>query len=112
LVALSRGSPAYSGSSDPTLTLGEIQFSLAPQGSTCPHDDAVDALIMDWDLPATRWFKTLLVLMGAAPQLSVIILGDVPNLLQQMNLVGHGAQGYLLKRRLDADNIDTPTVPS
>jgi diguanylate cyclase (GGDEF)-like protein/PAS domain S-box-containing protein len=69
------------------------------------QNDGVDAVIMDWDLPATRGFETLLVLMGAAPQLPIIILGDDPNLLQQMNLVAHGAQDYLLKRRLDADTL-------
>src|ERR1700722_8803910 len=66
---------------------------------------SLDAVIMDWDLPGTRGFESLLVLMGAAPQLPIIILGDDPNLLQQMNLVEHGAQDYLLKRRLDADTL-------
>src|SRR6202046_4329586 len=69
------------------------------------QNDGVDAVMMDWDLPATRGFETLLVLMGAAPDLPIIILGDDPNLLQQMNLVEHGAQDYLLKRRLDADTL-------
>jgi diguanylate cyclase (GGDEF)-like protein/PAS domain S-box-containing protein len=69
------------------------------------QNDGVGAVIMDWDLPATRGFESLLVLMGAAPQLPIIILGDDPNLLQQMNLVEHGAQDYLLKRRLDADTL-------
>lgn len=69
------------------------------------QNDGVDAVVMDWDLPGTRGFESLLVLMGAAPQLPIIILGDDPNLLQQMNLVEHGAQDYLLKRRLDADTL-------
>jgi two-component system cell cycle sensor histidine kinase/response regulator CckA len=69
------------------------------------RNDGVDALIMDWDLPGTRGLESLLVLIGAAPQLPIIILGDDPNLLQQMNLVEHGAQDYLLKRRLDADTL-------
>jgi hypothetical protein len=43
--------------------------------------------------------------LAAAPHLPNIILGDDPNLLQQMNLVEHGAQDYLLKRRLDADTL-------
>jgi diguanylate cyclase (GGDEF)-like protein/PAS domain S-box-containing protein len=68
-------------------------------------NDRIEAVIMDWDLPATRGFETLLVLMGAAPDLPIIVLGDDPNLLQQMNLVEHGAQDYLLKRRLDADTL-------
>src|SRR3984893_551741 len=68
-------------------------------------NDSIDAVIMDWDLPTTKGFETLLVLMGAAPHLPIIILGDDPNLLQQMNLVEHGAQDYLLKRRLDADTL-------
>jgi diguanylate cyclase (GGDEF)-like protein/PAS domain S-box-containing protein len=68
-------------------------------------NDNVDAIIMDWDLPATRGFETLLILMSTAPHLPIIVLGDDPNLLQQMNLIGHGAQDYLLKRRLDADTL-------
>jgi diguanylate cyclase (GGDEF)-like protein/PAS domain S-box-containing protein len=68
-------------------------------------DNSVEAVVMDWDLPTTRGFETLLVLMGAAPHLPIIILGDDPNLLQQMNLVEHGAQDYMLKRRLDADTL-------
>ena len=69
------------------------------------QNDDVGAVIMDWDLPGTRGFESLLVLMVAAPQLPIIILGDDPNLLQRMNLVEHGAQDYLLKRRLDADTL-------
>jgi DNA-binding NtrC family response regulator len=69
------------------------------------QNDGVDAVMMDWDLPGTRGLETLLVLMGAAPELPIIILGDDPNLLQQMNLIEHEAQEYLLKRRLDADTL-------
>src|ERR1700677_1948680 len=67
------------------------------------QNDGIDAVMMDWDLPATRGFETLLVLIGAAPELPIIILGEDTNLSQQMNLVEHGAQDYLLKRRLDSD---------
>jgi diguanylate cyclase (GGDEF)-like protein/PAS domain S-box-containing protein len=69
------------------------------------QNDGVDAVMMDWDLPATRGFETLLVLMGTAPELPIIILGDDPDLLEQMHLVEHGAQDYLLKRRLHADTL-------
>ena len=69
------------------------------------QNDGVGAVIMDWDLPGTRGFESLLVLMSAAPRLPIIILGDGPNLLQQMNLVEHGAQDYLPKRGLDADAL-------
>jgi diguanylate cyclase (GGDEF)-like protein/PAS domain S-box-containing protein len=69
------------------------------------NNDGIDAVIMDWDLPATWGFETLLLLMGASPELPIIILGDDANLLQQMSLVEHGAQDYLLKRRVDADTI-------
>jgi diguanylate cyclase (GGDEF)-like protein/PAS domain S-box-containing protein len=68
-------------------------------------NDNVDAIIMDWDLPATRGFETLLILMSTAPHLPIIVLGDDPKLLRQMNLIEHGAQDYLLKRRLDADTL-------
>ena len=69
------------------------------------QNDEVDAVMMDWDLPATRGLETLVVLMGAAPQLPIIILGDDTSPLQQMHLVEHGAQDYLLKRHLDAETL-------
>jgi diguanylate cyclase (GGDEF)-like protein/PAS domain S-box-containing protein len=69
------------------------------------QSEGIGAVIVDWDLPTTRGFESLLVLMTAAPQLPIIIVGDDANLLQQMNLVEHGAQDYLLKRRLDADTL-------
>jgi diguanylate cyclase (GGDEF)-like protein/PAS domain S-box-containing protein len=68
-------------------------------------DGSVAAVIMDWHLPAASGFDTLLVLVGVAPHLPIIILGDDPDLLQQMSLVEHGAQDYLLKRRLDAETL-------
>jgi hypothetical protein len=34
------------------------------------QNDGVDAAMMDWDLPATRGFETLLLLMRAAPDLA------------------------------------------
>jgi diguanylate cyclase (GGDEF)-like protein/PAS domain S-box-containing protein len=67
--------------------------------------DDIQAVALDWALPDTQGFEALLVLLNAAPHLPIIILGDDPNLLQQMNLVEHGAQDYLLKRRLDADTL-------
>lgn len=69
------------------------------------QNEGIDAVMMDWDLPSTRGFETLLFLMGAAPEMPIIILGDDPDLLQQMNLIEQGAQDYLLKRRLDADTL-------
>jgi diguanylate cyclase (GGDEF)-like protein/PAS domain S-box-containing protein len=69
------------------------------------RDDPVDAVIIDWDLPATPGLEILLVLMGKAPQVPIIILGDDSNRLRQMHLVELGAQDYLLKRRLDIDTL-------
>jgi diguanylate cyclase (GGDEF)-like protein len=66
---------------------------------------SIHAVILDWDPPAARGFDALLVLMGAAADLPIIVLGDDPSLPQQMNLVEHGAQDYLLKRRADADTV-------
>jgi len=69
------------------------------------RNDGVGAVLMDWDLPTPRGFESLLLLLGADPEMPIIILGDDDNLLQQMNLVEHGAQDYLPKRRLDADTL-------
>jgi hypothetical protein len=45
------------------------------------------ALAGPTNLPAIRGFETVLLLVGAAPELPIIMFGDNPNLLQQMNLV-------------------------
>jgi len=95
---------SLSGFAADTLTIESVdRVSEATQ--RLKQNDGVDAVVMDWDLPTTRGFETLLVLMGAAPELPIIILGDDPNHLRQMNLVEHGAQDYLLRRRLDADTL-------
>lgn len=65
----------------------------------------VKAVVMDWELPSTKGFETLLVLMGAVPHLPIIVLGNDADLVQQMNLVEHGAQDYMLKARLDAPTL-------
>jgi diguanylate cyclase (GGDEF)-like protein/PAS domain S-box-containing protein len=101
---MKRLTKSLSDFSEDALTIECVdRLSDATQGLTL--NDSIDAVIMDWDLPTTRGFETLLVLMGAAPHLPIIILGDDPNLLRQMNLVEHGAQDYLLKRRLDAETL-------
>jgi diguanylate cyclase (GGDEF)-like protein/PAS domain S-box-containing protein len=99
-----RLSKSLSDFTDDALTI-ECVDRLSEATQRLNLNDSIAAVIMDWDLPATRGFETLLVLMGAAPHLPIIILGNDPNLLQQMNLVEHGAQDYLLKRRLDADTL-------
>jgi diguanylate cyclase (GGDEF)-like protein/PAS domain S-box-containing protein len=68
-------------------------------------NDSVKAVVLDWDLAAATGSEALRMLIGAVPHVPVIILGDDPNLLQQMNLVEHGAEDYLLKRRLDAETL-------
>jgi PAS domain-containing protein len=95
---------SLSGFTDDALTI-ECVDRVSEATRRLKIDDGIEAVVMDWGLPATRGFEALLVLMGAAPHLPIIILGDDPNLLQQMNLVEHGAQDYLLKRRLDADTL-------
>jgi diguanylate cyclase (GGDEF)-like protein/PAS domain S-box-containing protein len=65
----------------------------------------VDAVIMDWVLAASGGIEALQLLMEMAPEVPVIVVGDDPNLLQQMSLIEHGAQEYLIKRRLDADSL-------
>jgi diguanylate cyclase (GGDEF)-like protein/PAS domain S-box-containing protein len=87
-----------------TLTIESVE-RVSDATQRLKQGDGVDAIIMDWDLPTTRGFETLLVLMGQAPQLPIIILGDDGDRLQQMNLIEHGAQDYLLKSRLDANTL-------
>jgi DNA-binding NtrC family response regulator len=99
-----RLSKSLSDFAEDTLTI-EFVDRVSDATQRVKQNDGVDAVMMDWDLPGTRGFETLLLLMAAAPELPIIILGDDPNLVQQMNLVEHGAQDYLLKRRLDADTL-------
>src|ERR1700724_4203073 len=101
---MKRLTKSLSDSTEDALTI-EYVDRLSDATQRLNLNDSIDAIIMDRDLPTTRGFETLLVLMGAAPHLPLIILGDDPNLLQQMNLVEHGAQDYLLKRRPDADTL-------
>jgi diguanylate cyclase (GGDEF)-like protein/PAS domain S-box-containing protein len=69
------------------------------------QNHGVDAVIMDWVLAASGGIEALQLLMAIAPELPVIVVGDDPNLLEQMSLIEHGAQEYLIKRRLDADSL-------
>lgn len=100
----SRLSKAVSDFSPDTLTIEAVE-RVSEATQRIKQNDDVDAIMMDWDLPATRGFETLLVLMGAVPGLPIIVLGNDPNLSQQMNLVEHGAQDYLLKGCLDAEAL-------
>jgi diguanylate cyclase (GGDEF)-like protein len=68
-------------------------------------NDSIDAVIMDWALPVTRGYEALLTLVDAAPHLPIIVLGDDLDLRQQMNMIEHGAQDYLLKRRAETDTV-------
>jgi DNA-binding NarL/FixJ family response regulator len=68
-------------------------------------NDSIDAVILDWGLPATEGFEALLVLIRAAPHLPIIVLGDDVSLPRQMDLVERGAQDYLLRRRADTDTL-------
>jgi diguanylate cyclase (GGDEF)-like protein/PAS domain S-box-containing protein len=65
----------------------------------------VGAVMLDWDSPAIARMETLQLLMSAAPELPVIIVGDDLNLPQKMHLVEQGAQDYTLKRSLDAETL-------
>lgn len=68
-------------------------------------DDSIDAAILECDLPDASDFESLLELIDAAPYLPIIVLGGDRSLLQKMNLVEHGAQDYLIKRRLNAETL-------
>ena len=45
------------------------------------RNDGVGAVLMDWDLPTPRGFESLLLLLGADPEMPIIILGDDDNLV-------------------------------
>jgi PAS domain S-box-containing protein len=66
------------------------------------HD--FQAVMVDLDLPDAKGLKALHALMEAAPHLPILVLGD-DTVLQQMKVVKHGAHDYLLKCRLDANNL-------
>jgi PAS domain S-box-containing protein len=62
------------------------------------------AVMVDLDLPDAKGLETLHALTRAAPHLPILVLGD-DTVLQQMKIVEHGADDYLLKNRLDADTL-------
>jgi PAS domain S-box-containing protein len=62
------------------------------------------AVMADLDLPDAKGLEALHALVGAAPRLPILVLGDAP-VFQQMKMVEQGAQDYLLKHRLDADTL-------
>jgi diguanylate cyclase (GGDEF)-like protein len=69
------------------------------------RNESIDAVILDWDVQDIRGLEAFLVLLGAVPHLPIIVLGDEPSLAQQMDLIEHGAQDYLLKRRANTDAV-------
>jgi len=66
--------------------------------------DDFQAVLVDLDLPDAKGLEALDALLGAAPHLPILVLGD-NTVLQQMQMVEHGAQDYLLKHRLDANTL-------
>src|ERR1700730_10386855 len=78
---------------------------LAEATSRLKAPDDIQALILDWDLPGAHGFEALLALMNVAPQLPLVVLGNDRDLAQQMNLVQHGAEDYLLHSRIDAETL-------
>ncbi len=95
---------SISASSEGALTILCVN-SLPEATHRLDLNDSIDAVILDCDLAAARDFESLHLLLDAAPDLPIIVLGDDPSLIQQMSLVEHGAQDYLLKRRLNAETL-------
>jgi DNA-binding NtrC family response regulator len=95
---LGRSSPGFAKDALRILCVG----NLSDATQRLSLNDSIDAAILDWELADTRGLEALLALMGAAPHLPIIVLGADPSLPRQMDLVEHGAQDYLLKRRADA----------
>jgi PAS domain S-box-containing protein len=62
------------------------------------------AVMVDLDLPDAKGLEGLHALARIAPHLPILVLGD-DSVLQQMKMLEHGADDYLLKRRLDSDTL-------
>ena len=62
------------------------------------------AVMVDLDLPDAKGLEGLHALARIAPHLPILVLGD-DSVLQQMKMLEHGAQDYLLKHRLDSDTL-------
>jgi diguanylate cyclase (GGDEF)-like protein/PAS domain S-box-containing protein len=99
-----RISKLLSDSAGHTLAIESVERA-AEAAERLQQNHGFDAVIMDWVLAASGGIEALQLLMQIAPELPVIVVGDDPNLLQQMSLIEHGAQEYLIKRRLDADSL-------
>jgi diguanylate cyclase (GGDEF)-like protein/PAS domain S-box-containing protein len=99
-----RISKLLSNSAGHTLAIESVERA-AEAAERLRQNHGFDAVLMDWVLAASGGIEALQLLMQIAPELPVIVVGDDPNLLQQMSLIEHGAQEYLIKRRLDADSL-------
>jgi PAS domain S-box-containing protein len=62
------------------------------------------AVLVDLDLPDAKGLKGLHALARIVPHLPILVLGD-DSVLQQMKMLEHGADEYLLKHRLDPDTL-------
>jgi PAS domain S-box-containing protein len=62
------------------------------------------AVMVDLDLPDAKGLEGLHALARIAPHLPILVLGD-DSVLQQMKMLEHGADDYLLKHRLDSDTL-------
>jgi PAS domain S-box-containing protein len=62
------------------------------------------AVMVDLDLPDAKGLEGLQTLARIAPHLPILVLGDDP-VLQQLKMLEHGADDYLLKHRLDSDTL-------
>jgi PAS domain S-box-containing protein len=62
------------------------------------------AILVDLDLPDAKGLEALHALMEGAPHLPILVLGD-DTVLEQMKMMEHGANDYLLKHRLASDTL-------
>ena len=62
------------------------------------------AVLVDLDLPDAKGLEGLHALARIVPHLPILVLGD-DSVLQQMKMLEHGADDYLLKHRLDSDTF-------
>jgi len=67
--------------------------------------DAIQALVVDLSQFDKHELEALRVLMRAAPNTPVLVIGDDNNLTRHATLLAHGAQDLLLKSNLDGGGL-------
>jgi PAS domain S-box-containing protein len=90
------------GSNRDALTI--VHVAWLSDAIRCLEQSDFQAVMVDLDLPDAKGLEGLHALARIVPHLPILVLGD-DSVLQQMKMLEHGADDYLLKHRLDSGTL-------